>query len=993
MTAQPRGYRSPYSPVGLDKTRGGAREDDDDEKVRPRETRDPVNLDPRQFPTLHAARAVEPKRRLRADPIASALAHDVSDDDDDDDARAGSGGGVTVAHAKVVSTPDAGNNAWAKPPPLVRSPTRAPPRACPAARGPSAGELGSDRPPNPSVASRVAPPAPVNREDEKSAGNEAAETTRSAAVEESSALRDENSNSAPAPAAATDDDRPDPIPAPLEHRPSHRRSRSRRKMREASPAVPASPPAAAATFSTKIKFQTAAEALAKGVGEKLEDGRERPGPAGVHVGSDTDDDAIDHPSTPSPAPAVSRKTPTKDAPRGASRRSRPASPAKVVDVSDDTTASAPTTAGEDTSRDEEPSTIGAVVDESTTREEEEEADDAEEEAVEAVEGIEVNEEIEVEKVEKVEKVEAEDLAGARESPAASCAALDASFELRGADDLPAPSLGGPLTPENVGVVEAAAKVAASEAKAAASAFPSSPPSRPPSSPPKSSPPSSGPPLGDPDPASGTYRGAGRSLAVAPPSAKHGITVTPFDVARQQREIYVPNAKVGLVIGKGGSHVVYFQHQSGCAIHIARDAGEIPGGVNYVVPPSAYADPTDDAVTVDGMRRITLLGGEHQTMMAADMIRRLVESSAERCDRTTERQHAIEAGHALPPLPPVAGDHEPLRAFGNARSTRDSFSSRDPSAPGAPAYVPGDGPYAHMPHNLSPFVGSGWGRDAASHVEVAATVSIPHRKVGLIIGRGGENIRFLQQQTRAHIQIQSEHDMCPGQPERTVYLRGARESCAEAARMIQVRHHRASSPLSSRPPFASSRRLRLLKKKVLSPSRTFRISSTECFASGPPRSFPRSLPSRPTATTPGTPPATNEPPRWEAPTRSGRRRIIPRGTQPDKATAASSSTPPQTRWDRELTSHSRTGATAWAAAGSAARPLPRQPPPRRRRRRPEPPTAAGTDTYPTEEPRPPPPPPRLPTRPPTPSRQSRRPSRRPRPRTTTTSRPTAPWPGR
>ena len=234
-----------------------------------------------------------------------------------------------------------------------------------------------------------------------------------------------------------------------------------------------------------------------------------------------------------------------------------------------------------------------------------------------------------------------------------------------------------------------------------------------------------------------------------------------------------------------------------------------------MPPSAYADPTDDAVTVDGMRRITLLGGEHQTMMAADMIRRLVESSAERCDRTTERQHAIEAGHALPTLPPVAGDHEPLRAFGNARSTRDSFSSRDPSAPGAPAYVPGDGPYAHMPHNLSPFVGSGWGRDAASHVEVAATVSIPHRKVGLIIGRGGENIRFLQQQTRAHIQIQSEHDMCPGQPERTVYLRGARESCAEAARMIQVRHHRASSPLSSRPPFASSRRLRLLKKKVLS----------------------------------------------------------------------------------------------------------------------------------------------------------------------------------
>ena len=252
-----------------------------------------------------------------------------------------------------------------------------------------------------------------------------------------------------------------------------------------------------------------------------------------------------------------------------------------------------------------------------------------------------------------------------------------------------------------------------------------------------------------------------------------------------------------------------------------------------MPPSAYADPGDDAVTADGMRRITLLGGEHQTMMTADMIRRLVESSAERCDRTTERQHAIEAGHALPPLPPGAGAGGPDRAFGSAirsprdsfSSARDSFSSYDPSAPAA-AHVPGDGPYAHVPHNSSPFVGSGWGRDAASHVEVAATVSIPHRKVGLIIGRGGENIRFLQQQTRAHIQIQSEHDMCPGQPERTVYLRGARESCAEAARMIQVRHHRASSPrvnalLSPRRVAFSSQKVSL--RFVLSGSRRRNVS--------------------------------------------------------------------------------------------------------------------------------------------------------------------------
>ena len=62
-----------------------------------------------------------------------------------------------------------------------------------------------------------------------------------------------------------------------------------------------------------------------------------------------------------------------------------------------------------------------------------------------------------------------------------------------------------------------------------------------------------------------------------------------------------------------------------------------------------------------------------------------------------------------------------------------------------------------------------------------TLSVPHKKVGLVIGRGGENIRFLQQQTRAHIQIQAESF---GNSERLVCVRGTRDACAEAGRMIQ-----------------------------------------------------------------------------------------------------------------------------------------------------------------------------------------------------------------
>ena len=56
-------------------------------------------------------------------------------------------------------------------------------------------------------------------------------------------------------------------------------------------------------------------------------------------------------------------------------------------------------------------------------------------------------------------------------------------------------------------------------------------------------------------------------------------------------------------------------------------------------------------------------------------------------------------------------------------------------------------------------------------DVAATISVPHRRVGLIIGRGGENVRFLQQQTRAHVQVQP-GGRAPGADGTThVYLRG------------------------------------------------------------------------------------------------------------------------------------------------------------------------------------------------------------------------------
>ena len=537
MTAQPQGYRSPYSPEGFDKTRGDTHSDDVafEEAERGSPTRLDVELDLQQFPSLDAARASTPKRHLRAVPDPRHDAAGDACDTDDESSNPGSGGGGWVTHTVVSVSTTKNAGAWAKPPPLVRAPElsdRAPPPAADVTT-PTPTDDAVDRWPKPAVASRGSLASPGGTR-EKSAGNEEA-----AADPPPDTPAATPTNHPPAPRAkppAPKEDQPSPSPAPERASSSHRRSRggSRRKRRDVSPTVPASPPADAAV--------TPATATPTPPEKKTNDndgGKERPGPAGPnHAGSDSDD-AIDHPATPEAVLVAKAEVAIVDG---------KSSPVKVVDVSVSTTVSAPTTAGDDVSR-EDPSTI-ATVDESTTREEDEEAEE--------------------------ELMGAEGAEGVPRSPVKP---LDASFEFGD----PAASPAGP-TPENLSggtvtavAVEAAAELAAAEAKAAI--VPST--------------------ALVPDASAGTFRGAGESLAVAPPSPKHGITITPFDAERQQREIYVPNVKVGLVIGKGGSHVVYFQHQSGAAIHIARDQGEIPGGVNYVVPPCAYADQCESAVTGDG----------------------------------------------------------------------------------------------------------------------------------------------------------------------------------------------------------------------------------------------------------------------------------------------------------------------------------------------------------------------------------------------------------
>ncbi len=68
-------------------------------------------------------------------------------------------------------------------------------------------------------------------------------------------------------------------------------------------------------------------------------------------------------------------------------------------------------------------------------------------------------------------------------------------------------------------------------------------------------------------------------------------------------------------------------------------------------------------------------------------------------------------------------------------------------------------------------GGGGGGTQAGGMPSTGTMSVPSNMVGKVIGRGGENIRAIQQRSGAHVNIERESDSAPGSTERKVFITG------------------------------------------------------------------------------------------------------------------------------------------------------------------------------------------------------------------------------
>lgn len=192
----------------------------------------------------------------------------------------------------------------------------------------------------------------------------------------------------------------------------------------------------------------------------------------------------------------------------------------------------------------------------------------------------------------------------------------------------------------------------------------------------------------------------------------------------QIEVFVPKAAVGVVIGKGGDMIKKIQADTGCRLQFLQTKNEGPGD-----------------------RRCILQGTKQQVDDGKRMIEDLIDS--------VMRRNNGEGGG------------------GGNRGGNDNWNSNSGSS---------NNSYQQQ-HQQSPNSMGGGGGSGVQVVQHQYQFIVPASKCGIIIGRGGDTIKQINQQSGAHCEMDRKASQNQTN-EKTFTVKGEQHQVDEAKRLIQ-----------------------------------------------------------------------------------------------------------------------------------------------------------------------------------------------------------------
>eukprot|EP00094_Tigriopus_californicus_P008162 TCALIF_07858-PA protein Name:"Similar to Fubp1 Far upstream element-binding protein 1 (Mus musculus)" AED:0.11 eAED:0.11 QI:0/0/0/0.4/1/1/5/0/564 len=285
-------------------------------------------------------------------------------------------------------------------------------------------------------------------------------------------------------------------------------------------------------------------------------------------------------------------------------------------------------------------------------------------------------------------------------------------------------------------------------------------------------------------------------------------------------IMVPDKMVGLIIGRGGEQITRLQAEYGCKIQMAQDSAGQPdrqctltgaavnisqarAAIERIVanegngPPRGAGGPGGPGAAPGGGffemmvpgHKVGLIigkGGEsikqlqEQSGAKIVIIQDTPEAAMEKPLRITGSPEAVERAKQLVTEILNQGDERDM-GFGGRGRGRGSSMMRGMGGAG----TGGRGGFGMPRGRGGPrggMTGGQWGAPSSEYGGQATEyVQVPSNKCGLVIGKGGETIKNINQSTGAHCEI--DKHSAPDAREKTFVIRGSPEAVERAKSMV------------------------------------------------------------------------------------------------------------------------------------------------------------------------------------------------------------------
>ncbi|XP_067868375.1 far upstream element-binding protein 3 isoform X4 [Heterodontus francisci] len=266
-----------------------------------------------------------------------------------------------------------------------------------------------------------------------------------------------------------------------------------------------------------------------------------------------------------------------------------------------------------------------------------------------------------------------------------------------------------------------------------------------------------------------------------------------------QEIQIPASKVGLVIGKGGETIKQLQERTGVKMIMIQD-GPLPTGA-------------------DKPLRIT--GDPYKVQQAKEMVLEIIRDKDQGDFRRNEygsRMGGNSVDVAVPRFAVgivIGRNGEMIKKIQNDAGVRIQFKPDDGIMPDRIAQVMGPPDRCqHASHMISELIHTAQERDGQSGFGGPGrgrgrgrsdwnmgppggmqeiTYTIPADKCGLVIGRGGETIKSINQQTGAHVELQRNPPPNSDPNIRIFIIRGALQQIEHARQLIEEKINGGPGP--------------------------------------------------------------------------------------------------------------------------------------------------------------------------------------------------------